>query len=106
MEVLVRARTSFTGTVQLSDKYAFLVPDSPRMHTDIFIPHEHINGAQNGMKAVAEITEWERSRKNPIGKIIELLGMPGENETEILSILTEFGLPNRFPAMEIAVKHR
>ena len=97
MEILERARHNFTGTVQLSHKYAFLVPDSSRMHTDIFIPLEHINGAKNGMKAIAEITEWERGRKNPIGKIIELLGMPGENETEILSILTEFGLPNRFP---------
>src|SRR5258706_4983744 len=97
IEVLQRARTHFTGTVQLSNKYAFLVPDSPRMHTDIFISPEHINGAQNGMKAVAEILEWEKGRKNPIGTTVELLGMPGENETEILSILTEFGLPNRFP---------
>ena len=97
MEVLERARTNFTGTIQLSHKYAFLIPDSPRMHTDIFIPLEHINGGVNGMKAVAEITEWEKGRKNPIGKIIELLGMPGENDTEILSILTEFGLPSRFP---------
>ncbi|MBK5284801.1 MAG: VacB/RNase II family 3'-5' exoribonuclease, partial [Bacteroidia bacterium] len=97
-EVLERARTTFPGTIQLSPKFAFLVPDSPRMHTDIFIPLQDLNKATHGMKAVAEITDWKRGEKNPSGKIIQVLGMPGENETEIQSILTEFGLPEKFPS--------
>lgn len=105
-EVLRRARTTFPGTIQLSQKYAFLVPDSPRMHTDIFIPLQDLNKATHGMKAVAEITDWKRGEKNPAGKIIQVLGMPGENETEIQSILTEFGLPKKFPAsVEEEVSH-
>jgi ribonuclease R len=68
------------------------------MHTDIFIPLHHLNKAANGMKGVAEITEWKRGERNPTGKIIQVLGMPGENETEIQSILTELGLPEKFPS--------
>ena len=35
--------------------------------------------------------------KNPFGEVLEVLGMPGDHETEIHSILLEYGLPYKFP---------
>lgn len=97
MEILERAKTDFVGIVQVSPKFAFLVPDSNKMSMDIFIPLSNLNGAQNGEKAVAKITEWLPEAKNPSGEIIKVLGMPGENNAEMNSILVEYGFPLQFP---------
>ena len=97
IEILERAKSDFVGIVQLSPSFAFLVPDSNKMNVDIFIPLSNLNGAKNGEKAVAEITEWLPEAKNPTGKIINVLGMPGENNTEMDAILVEYGFPLAFP---------
>jgi ribonuclease R len=97
VDIIERAKTDFAGTVQLSGKYAFVVPDSPKMLVDIFIPQNMINEAQHGQKVIAEIVDWPKGTKNPIGKITKLLGWPGENDVEMNSILSEYGFPLEFP---------
>ena len=97
VEIVTRARTEFVGTVQVSNRFAFLVPDNTRMHVDLFIPKESLNGARDGQKAIGRITEWPKGSKNPAGEIIDVLGMPGNNDVEMHSILAEFGLPYAFP---------
>jgi ribonuclease R len=97
-EVLERAKTEFAGTVQLTGKYAFVVPDSPKMLVDIFIPANQIAGASHGQKVIATIVDWPKGTKNPVGTITKLLGWPGENDVEMNSILSEFGFPLEFPS--------
>ena len=98
VEVLERARTEFAGTVQVSGKFAFLASDSARSGVDIFIPLQSLNGATNGDKAVARITEWNADAKNPMGEIVRVLGKPGEHKAEMDAILVEYGFPLEFPA--------
>lgn len=97
VEILKRARTEFVGVVQLSKRFAFLIPDNAHMQVDIFIPLEHLNHAKDGDKAIASITNWEKGMKNPTGKITSVLGKPGENNTEINSIIAEYGFSPEFP---------
>ena len=97
VEVIKRAKTEFAGMVQLSEKYAFVVPDSSKMNVDIFIPQNVINNAKHGQKVIAEIVDWPKGTKNPIGKITKLLGWPGENDVEMNSILSEYGFTVEFP---------
>jgi ribonuclease R len=97
MEILQRRKMEFTGIVKLSDRYAFFIPDDRKMLQDIFIPLGEINGAKNGVKAVAEITDWPAEAKNPIGRIKHILGTQGENDTEMNAILAEYGFPLSFP---------
>ncbi|MEP7171798.1 MAG: VacB/RNase II family 3'-5' exoribonuclease, partial [Bacteroidota bacterium] len=99
VEILERVKTEFVGVVQVSSNFAFLVPDSNKMNVDIFIPLSHLNGAKHGEKAVAALTEWLPEAKNPTGEIIKVLGMPGENNAEMNSILVEYGFPLQFPEM-------
>jgi len=73
------------------------VPDSKRMPVDIFIPLSKLNGAENGEKAIARMTDWPSDADSPFGEIIQVLGKPGENETEMHAILAEYGLPAKFP---------
>lgn len=97
IEILKRAKTEFTGIVKLSEHYAFFIPDDRKMMHDIFIPMEALNGARNGIKAVAEITDWPAQAKNPVGRIKHILGVQGENDTEMNAILAEYGFPLEFP---------
>ncbi len=98
IEILQRAKMEFTGIVKLSERYAFFIPDDRKMMHDIFIPIGELNGAKNGIKAVAEITDWPADAKNPIGRIKHILGAQGENDTEMNAILAEYGFPLSFPA--------
>lgn len=99
VEVLERNRDQFVGTFQFikHKNFGFLVSDKKQIHTDIFIPSNSINGATDGQKVVVKMTGWKAGDKNPEGEIIKILGAPGEHETEIHSILAEYGLPYSFP---------
>jgi len=96
VEILKRARDTFVGTVEISREYAFLLPDSRKMPFDIFIPKGKLGGVEHGQKAIARIIDWPEKVKNPFGEIIDILGYPGDNDTEMHSILAEFELPIRF----------
>ncbi|HYW97127.1 MAG TPA: RNB domain-containing ribonuclease, partial [Bacteroidales bacterium] len=97
IQIIERARENFVGIVEISDQFAFLITDDKKMPYDLFIPLDKLNGAKEGDKAIARITDWPRKVKNPFAEIIEVLGRPGENEVEMHSILAEFNLPWRFP---------
>ena len=45
---------------------------------------------------LVEIEEWPNGRQNPVGKVIEVLGEAGDNNTEMHAILAEYGLPAKF----------
>lgn len=102
IEIVERFRTEFVGTIEISEKFAFFVPDSNKMIVDLFIPLNKLNGAVHGQKVVAQLTEWKDNAKNPNGKIIRVIGNSGDHETEIHSILEEYGLPYDFPEDVIA----
>ena len=95
-EITERARETFVGTIEEMPQFAFLIPDNKGMPFDMFIPKDKLNGAKQGMKAVARITDWDSRQKNPVAEIVNVLGMPGEHETEIHAILAEFELPDKF----------
>ncbi|SMP04493.1 ribonuclease R [Chryseobacterium profundimaris] len=99
LEVIERGRTEFVGTLQVvaHKDFGFVVCDKKTINTDIFIPKGNFGGANDGDKVVVKMTEWKPGDKNPEGEIIQVLGAPGEHETEIHSILAEYGLPYQFP---------
>jgi ribonuclease R len=97
IEVTERAKTEFVGIVEKSKNFAFVVTSDQRMPVDIFIANDKLKGAKNGEKVVAKITEWPTDKKNPFGIITQVLGMPGEHDTEMHAILAEYGLPYEFP---------
>ena len=97
VEILERVKTKFVGTIERSGNFAFLIPNRRFMPYDIFIPLKDLKNGKTGQKAIAQIVEWPQRAKNPIGKIIDILGNEGENNTEINAILAEYDLPYSFP---------
>ncbi len=98
VEVLQRAKTRFVGRIQKMDKFAFLVCDNRTMVVDIFIPLSDLGGAEDGEKAVVEMTDWPERMNNPVGRVVKRLGKPGDNNVEMQSILAEYDFPLDFPA--------
>lgn len=97
VEVLERSKTEFVGVLQLNKNFGFVIPDDNKMYADLFISQNKINGAEDGDKVVATLTDWPSNSKNPFGKITTVLGKPGDHNTEMHSILVEYGLPYEFP---------
>lgn len=97
LQIQQRATMSFVGHLEMSDKYAFVITSGRKMHYDIFVPKDQINGAQNGDKVIVEITRWKERDRKPNGRITKVLGKAGENDTEIHAIMFEYGLPYSFP---------
>jgi ribonuclease R len=97
IEVIERERTQFVGTIQMHEKFAFLLPDNVKMNTDIYIPKEKLNGAKEGEKALVKITVWPKTAGNPYGEVVEVLGKTGSNDTEMISILCNNGIDYKFP---------
>lgn len=96
VEVLKRGRSQFVGVVQVTGKFAFLIPDDVSVPVDIFIPKDALNNATNGQKVIGRITDWPARSKNPFGEIIQVLGKPGDNNVEMQSILASFEFPLQF----------
>jgi ribonuclease R len=96
VEIIERWRTSFVGTVEIMPNFAFLMPDNKNMPFDLYIPISKLNGAKQGQKAVARVTDWNPGSKNPVAEIINVLGDPGLHSTEMHAILAEFELPYKF----------
>lgn len=97
VEIVERKKATFVGTVQLSENYAFLLPGGKQMPYDVFIPLHQLNGAKDGEKVVVKITDWPEKQKNPVGQVIEVLGLPGDNDAEMNAIMAEYELPVKFP---------
>jgi ribonuclease R len=101
-EIVKRFKTEFVGTIDISSRYAFFIPDSNKMSVDMYIPLTKLNGALNGQKVIARLTEWKTESKSPNGEIVKVLGFAGDNDVEIHSILHEYDLPHEFEADVIA----
>jgi ribonuclease R len=95
--ILERANTKVVGVYEEGKGFGFVVPEDKRIYQDIFIPKEDRNGAKTGDLVEAEIVLWPEKRRNPEGKIIEILGQKGDKGIDILTIIKKYKLPEAFP---------
>ena len=98
-QVLKREKSEYVGVIQIHEKknFAFFVADSNKMYKDIFVPINKINKAEDGDKVLVKLEDWPENADSPYGSVIQVLGKPGDHNTEIHSILAEYGLPHEFP---------
>ena len=92
--IVERSNKPFVGILHIVGKQAWVLMSSKTMPYDISVPVPE--GGVRGMKVAAVVDGWERGAAGPYGHVVDVLGMPGENETEMHAILAEFGLPYRF----------
>ena len=92
-----REKSNYVGIIQINENFAFAILDEKKIHVDIFIPRENIGNARNGDKVIVEILKWRKNDLSPTGRVKEVLGKPGEHETEINTIIKQNNLPIKFP---------
>ncbi|WP_394906584.1 ribonuclease R [uncultured Mesonia sp.] len=97
VEIVKRNKTKFVGTLAKQENFGFVVVNDTKMYTDIFIGKDQLDKAENGMLVLVELQEWKKKGDSPLGKIIEVLGKPGEHETEMKGILATNDIAAEFP---------
>ncbi len=101
IEVVQRNRMEYVGIIKTSKRFAFLVPDR-QLPVDLFIPLDELQGAKDGDKVLVQLVEWKETQKSPTAHVVQVLGKPGENEVEMLSILVDNGFPLKFSSETLA----
>ena len=98
VEIVRRSGKQFVGIFHTVGAQAWVLMQSKNMPYDIEVDAEQAAamGAKRGMKVSAVVDRWNRSDPAPLGHLTDVLGMPGENNTEMHAILAEFNLPYRF----------
>jgi len=97
LEVVERSKKPHIGILQIVGDSAWVIVESRTMPYDIKVTGGDFSVGDNGKKVAVIVTEWRRGEDYPSGKIVDVLGEPGDNNTEMHAILTEYGLPYRFP---------
>ncbi|WP_281227362.1 ribonuclease R [Flavobacterium aquiphilum] len=97
VEIVERYKTDFVGVIDIQKNFSFVSTANPKMYTDIFIPKDKIGEAEQGDVVLVHIEDWPARADSPFGKVVKVLGKPGEHDTEIHAILAEYGLPAEFP---------
>ena len=98
VEIVKRSGKTFVGIFHTVGAQAWVLMQSKNMPYDIEVDAEEAAklGAKRGMKVSAVVDRWNRGDYSPVGHIVDVLGEPGENNTEMHAILAEFNLPYKF----------
>ena len=97
IEILQRSKTEFVGVIDIQKNFAFVNTSHAKMYTDIFIPKNKLGDAEPGDVVLVKMEDWPAKADSPFGSVIKVLGKPGEHNTEMHAILSEYGLPTEFP---------
>ena len=98
VEIVRRSRKPFVGILHFMGSQAWVLMQSKTMPYDIEVDQQEVlaMGGRTGMKVAAVVDRWERRDSGPVGHVVDVLGEPGANETEMHAILAEYDLPYRF----------
>ena len=96
-KIVNRKTTKFVGTLDVKNKFAFLILDNNKINVDLYIPLEKLKGAKTGQKVIARMTSWPKGVDSPFGEVLEVIGMPGNNDAEMYSILFKNEFEIKFP---------
>jgi len=97
IEIRERKKLEFVGVIEQENGFIYLIPDDKRFYRDILIDGKLLNGAQAGQKVLAKIIKWEDAKKEPQGEVVQIIGQPGEHNTEMLAVVFDRGFKTGFP---------
>lgn len=98
IEIIQRANHLVVGTIEFDANLYYFVPDDDRYYVDFSIPTKKLHHARHGDKVRVRLLHWDDPLKNPVGEVVEILGVAGDVASETETILYGFGLPKSFPS--------
>ncbi|KXK41773.1 MAG: ribonuclease R [Bacteroidetes bacterium OLB11] len=96
-KIIERGFKEVIGTLKHKPNISFVIPDNPSFNKDIIIEKNETETYQDGEKVLVKIIEWNEQKKNPIGKIIDILSNNKLNDIAMKEILIQNGFSLVFP---------
>ena len=98
IEILQRKKDQFVGKLRVGKDFAYLITPENIFASDIIIPKRKLKGGKTNDKAIVKITQWpDAEHKNLVGEVVDVIGQTGDNDTEMNTILAQYGLPYVYP---------
>jgi ribonuclease R len=97
VNVIKRKKLDFVGEIDNTSTNFFLIPDDRRVSFDVFLPPKSIKKEYLNKKVLVRVEGWDKKYKNPIGKVVKVIGNIEDHNTEINSILMDYGFAPEFP---------
>ena len=98
IEILQRKKDQFVGKLRVGKDFAYLITPENIFASDIIIPKRKLKGGKTNDKAIVKITQWpDAEHKNLVGEVVDVIGQTGDNDTEMNTILAQYGLPYIYP---------
>lgn len=97
VEIIKRSQDSFTGHIDVLEKFAFFIADERKLNTDVFVPLTSLNGAKHDDRVIIRITDWSKDGKKPIGEVVEILTGLQSSDYDMKMILINNGFSIDFP---------
>ena len=97
IKVINRKKEEFVGIIDNSSSNYFLIADDKKVSFDVFLPPKTVKKEYLNKKVVVKVEGWNDKYKNPIGKVVQVIGEIDDHNTEINSILYDYGFSPKFP---------
>ncbi len=98
VSIIHRAKMEFVGTVTKKNNKTLVVSDDKRMYAEIELSQDESKNLQERDKVLVKIVEWKDQTSSPQGKLIKNIGVKGEHNAEIESIVLDKGFDIEFPS--------
>lgn len=95
VEVIERRSNKLVGIYRKKGKFGWVDSDDKAIEGRIDLSGE--TTAMPGQLVVVDLQEWKDRNADPRGRIIEVLGWPGDPGVDIVSVIHRHGLKTSFP---------
>ncbi|MBF0633947.1 MAG: ribonuclease R, partial [Nitrospinae bacterium] len=97
IQILERAHHTIPGVFERSRSAGYVVPFDSRITHDILIEPGQHGDAASGQAVMVEITEYPSATRQPIGKIVKVIGDADDPAVEVAVIAAKLKLRTDFP---------
>ena len=99
IRILERANQRIVGRYEEDGTFGgHVVPFDRRVLHELFIPVGEEGGAVAGQMVAAEMTRPPTATRNPVGRVLQVLGRLTDPGVDLKVVVAKFGLPDAFPA--------
>jgi ribonuclease R len=98
IRVLERALQRIVGRYESDGRFGgHVVPFDKRVLHEMFIPAGENAGAEPGQMVAAEMTRPPTATRNPVGRVLEVLGRLEDQGVDLKVVMAKHALPDAFP---------
>jgi ribonuclease R len=96
VDVLVHANRTVVGRLYEDSGITFVVAENRRISQDLLVPQDQLGGAHSGDVVVVEIVQQPSPQREPVARVVEVLGGYTDPGMEIEIALRKHDLPHEF----------